>query len=861
MTEATAKLRVVIESVDFEQGTRVVKRNLDEIASRANSAMSALDRINKSLNILKTVAGAYLSFRGIKSMVDQLIDASKSLEDYRMTMRAVIHDAGEADEAFERIKKWAAQNPVDTDEAIKAFTMLNSAALGTVDDVERATKSLGNLAAVAHTSIDHAASALIMANNRSLRPFGIQIENLGDQVIVKSGEVRVKVGKDLESIRKGIVELIDARYPNAMSIFGDTYSVLWKTLGGMKTELFSDMMGYAAADGPFQKLKDTLIETRDTWQDWVKSDDYKVFIKDFRKSATDAFGDVKDIVQALTKLTRTLATNIDKVVSALKGLAAFKLTKGMLLLLGMTNPAAMAVAIGAGLITYGSDQSPATAAQDYERLLRESIKNIKTVIEQNKIEIDANSGIFGNLSLAEQLKKENEGLDFQLREYYRLLDKAQAPLAALGKLSDPIPKDPDEDNKKLRRRGTLDILKDQLAGYRNRVKYLGEDAASFLPLLDKMQAKLPLLSDGWIMVQDAIDDFTKQGKARIKELSDFEENQLQLAVSHEDWRYSVGLTSAEDYFKQLVARYAETQKELRNLGPLPTLPGEEANIYFDKFGNLQSRRQKEYSGLQGMAEFQAEELLRQIDEGSMSWSRARQAVSGYVRALKDAGIEGGDALKTITDKCAEADKQMEILRQSTVGWIHDFQSGFVDAIVEGERFGDVLSHIGKQIEKMALNLALFGSNGTGGLFGGVFDSILKVFSPKVPGISAPIPGFDRDGLFARGGAFIDGIIPFADGGIVSSPTLFRFAHGTAMGLMGEAGPEAIMPLRRTPGGDLGVIAQGTKGGVVVNNNISVTTEGGSGDEEETRKTAKLISDMVEEKTIRTIYELKRSNML
>lgn len=860
MTEATAKLRVVIESVEFEQGTRVVKRNLDEIASRANSAMSSLDRVNKSLNILKAAAGAYLSFRGIKSMANQLIDASKSLEDYRMTIRAVIHDTEEADEAFESIKKWAAQNPVDTDEAIKAFTMLNSAALGTAADVEKATKSLGNLAAVAHTSIDHAASALIMANNRSLRPFGIQIENLGDQTIVKSGEVRVKVGKDLESIRKGIVELIDARYPNAMSIFGDTYSGLWKTLGGMKTELFSDMMGYAAADGPFQKVKDTLIETRDTWQDWVKSDDYKVFIKDFRKSATDAFGDVKDIVQALTKLTRTLATNIDKVVSALKGLATFKLTKGMLLLLGISNPAAMAAAIGAGLIAYGSDQSPATAAQDYERSLRESIKNIKTVIEQNKIEIDANSGIFGNLSFAEQLKKENARLDFQLNEYYRLLDRAQAPLAALGKLPDPIPKDPDEDPGR-GRRGTLDALKDQLAGYRNRVKYLGEDAASFLPLLDKMQAKLPLLSDGWIMVQDAIDDFTKQGKARIKELSDFEENQLQLAVSHEDWRYSVGLTSAEDYFKQLIARYAETQKELRNLGPLPTSPGEEANAYFDKFGNLQSRRQKEYSGLQGMAEFQAEELLRQIDEGSMSWSRARQAVSGYVQALKDAGIEGGDALKTITDKCAEADKQMEILRQSTVGWIHDFQSGFVDAIIEGERLGDTLSNIGKQIEKMALKMAFFGSNGTGGLFGGVFDSILKVFSPKVPGLSAPIPGFDRDGLFAHGGAFIDGIIPFADGGIVSSPTLFRFAHGAATGLMGEAGPEAIMPLRRTPGGDLGVIAQGTKGGVVVNNNISVMTEGGSGDEEEARKTAKLISDMVEEKTLRTIYELKRSNVL
>jgi phage-related minor tail protein len=57
--------------------------------------------------------------------------------------------------------------------------------------------------------------------------------------------------------------------------------------------------------------------------------------------------------------------------------------------------------------------------------------------------------------------------------------------------------------------------------------------------------------------------------------------------------------------------------------------------------------------------------------------------------------------------------------------------------------------------------------------------------------------------FANGNAFgPNGITPFAKGGVVSSPTLFPFAKGT--GLMGESGPEAIMPLKRGADGKLGV---------------------------------------------------------
>ena len=66
-----------------------------------------------------------------------------------------------------------------------------------------------------------------------------------------------------------------------------------------------------------------------------------------------------------------------------------------------------------------------------------------------------------------------------------------------------------------------------------------------------------------------------------------------------------------------------------------------------------------------------------------------------------------------------------------------------------------------------------------------------------------------------------GITPFAKGGVVNSPTIFPFANGT--GLMGEDGPEAIMPLKRGRDGKLGVSGGGTVVNVI-NNSSNTETE-------------------------------------
>lgn len=78
--------------------------------------------------------------------------------------------------------------------------------------------------------------------------------------------------------------------------------------------------------------------------------------------------------------------------------------------------------------------------------------------------------------------------------------------------------------------------------------------------------------------------------------------------------------------------------------------------------------------------------------------------------------------------------------------------------------------------------------------------------------------------FANGASFAQGrVVPFATGGVVSGPTTFPMRGGT--GLMGEAGPEAIMPLTRGADGRLGVRSEGGRGATVVMNITTPNVEG------------------------------------
>ncbi len=78
--------------------------------------------------------------------------------------------------------------------------------------------------------------------------------------------------------------------------------------------------------------------------------------------------------------------------------------------------------------------------------------------------------------------------------------------------------------------------------------------------------------------------------------------------------------------------------------------------------------------------------------------------------------------------------------------------------------------------------------------------------------------------FANGAAFSQGrVMPFANGGVVSGATPFPMRGG--MGVMGEAGPEAIMPLARGSDGKLGVRGTGGGGATVIMNITTPDVQG------------------------------------
>jgi phage-related minor tail protein len=99
-------------------------------------------------------------------------------------------------------------------------------------------------------------------------------------------------------------------------------------------------------------------------------------------------------------------------------------------------------------------------------------------------------------------------------------------------------------------------------------------------------------------------------------------------------------------------------------------------------------------------------------------------------------------------------------------------------------------------------------------------ALQAAFQPLEQGLASLFTGLLSGGVaFAKGGVVQNAMpVPFAAGGVIASPIAFPLAGGR-MGLAGERGPEAIMPLARGPDGRLGVRAQGG-GGVSVTFNVT-----------------------------------------
>lgn len=209
---------------------------------------------------------------------------------------------------------------------------------------------------------------------------------------------------------------------------------------------------------------------------------------------------------------------------------------------------------------------------------------------------------------------------------------------------------------------------------------------------------------------------------------------------------------------------------------------------------------------------------------------AEKAAAGVTKDLNEKNAKMGEERNQRTKTYADA-------FNNTVNSMSD---ALVDFALTGKAsFGDMIKSmiidLIKFEQRQAMMAAFQGAGGSGGVMGflgGIASSVgSALFGGAVTtesgfsSVGAVQPGATRAGMpvypAALGGVYDQGRTAFAKGGafsntIVTKPTTFAFAKGA--GLMGESGPEAIMPLKRGANGSLGVQGGGgSKVDVVVNN--------------------------------------------
>ena len=139
---------------------------------------------------------------------------------------------------------------------------------------------------------------------------------------------------------------------------------------------------------------------------------------------------------------------------------------------------------------------------------------------------------------------------------------------------------------------------------------------------------------------------------------------------------------------------------------------------------------------------------------------------------------------------AARQRQLETLDRLAQRFGASLSGAFSKNVAEGKRLETVLNAVGRTLLNATLRAAMKP------LRSGL-ESLIK----------SGISGGEGETALARGGVVSRGLVmPFASGGIVASPTYFPLGRG--LGLMGEQGAEAVMPLARGPDGRLGVRASG-----------------------------------------------------
>lgn len=818
-------------------GTLVAVMRMDTTAvKQAELQLTAFGaHVNKVMHRVGSAMAAVFTVRAVTNMAKGFMNTAVEMEKYRTSLVATIKDVDKANEAFHRMYEWAAANPVDVDEAVASFVRLKTAA---VKNSEEMVKVLADAALVMHQPVTVAANAVISTNAQMLRKLGVQVDRTRKQAIVRSGNFRVAVTKDIDSIRAAILDALKHQFGGAMKEFGDTWSGALKTIRGQYQIFQSDVMGSAGDGGPFDTLRKMIVQIREEWIRWRASSDYTAAVKGIQAAIVPILEFISNAYVAFSKFSNLVLGQMDKISLAFQAFMYWKVLgwviSGVTLALTYFRREVVLIATGTSLvarfasaiatwklstgiiegltgalttlltpkgvvmvgltvivgIAYKLDEAftKATAGvSSFNKELR--------VMPIDKLEKLAEGKLwqFSGLASIPMINQANEELERRRQAGWGLEEDAGQSASPYRKPGAIVPDD-----------GTSTAIASKVSKYegyiqkmKDEVKYLGANAKDFLVTLDAWASKLKPLSDDWKLVKDySMEIRAALSKEAGKEVADHlkrieevkkQQEEAQKAAAEGVERFwskvaqgrSMGLIQAKEYFDMLHSEFAKLKETLSS----------EAGGYLnvDDMFNWTDEMMARFSELQSagndLANLDLTNLNNQLRQGLITKKEWITSIEMLMERYREFPL----IIEVLQDALAKAHQRVEQFTFSIAEWsdklAEGLTEGFANAIVYGENLGDSLRKLGQEILAAYVKALLF----------------KHVFQP----MQVMLGNFFG---FAQGGVFMNGnVTPFARGGVVKSPTLFPMAKG--LGLMGEAGPEAVMPLARTSDGSLGVKAQ------------------------------------------------------
>ena len=303
----------------------------------------------------------------------------------------------------------------------------------------------------------------------------------------------------------------------------------------------------------------------------------------------------------------------------------------------------------------------------------------------------------------------------------------------------------------------------------------------------------------------------KQSRAELqieREMDPMRKIQLEYAEKRR-----VVIANADKALREALSGEQQANIQRTRSVDIQKLQVQETNALIEKF--------KELKGAGFEAAMGSDLFYVSVEKTTSAMEDFRAGIGSYIESIGTLGANLSNVTQTAFKGLEDA-----IVSLTTTGTFN-FQQ-FALSIIE-----DITRMITRLyiIAPILQSLKNLGGGGGGGLLD-VASSLSKTI------------GF---GANAMGNVYAqNGIQKFARGGIVDRPTIFPFAKG--IGLMGEAGPEAIMPLRRGRDGRLGVSGGG--GPVTVNVNVDATGSSVQGNGSDANALGRAVASAVQAELIK-----------